>query len=60
LCTGFYLAAELLAKAANQDKLDQMVSMEDKQVLLESLREWGAREVRIIYIILNRNILAKS
>jgi monoamine oxidase len=41
--------AELLAKAANQDKLDQMVSIEDKQVLLESLREWGALDSNYAY-----------
>lgn len=34
--------AELLAKAASQDKLDAAVSREDKEILLEGLREWGA------------------
>jgi monoamine oxidase len=34
--------AELLAKAANQSQLDQSVSREDKEVLLEAMRDWGA------------------
>jgi monoamine oxidase len=40
--------AELLAKAVSQDRLDDAVSKEDKEILLESLRAWGAldREFR--------------
>jgi monoamine oxidase len=34
--------AELLAKAASQNKLDEMVSQEDNAILLEALRRWGA------------------
>lgn len=34
--------AELLAKAVQQQKLDQAVSKEDQEILLESLRSWGA------------------
>jgi monoamine oxidase len=34
--------AELLAKAANQSQLDQALTREDKEVLLEAMREWGA------------------
>ena len=34
--------AELLAKATDQDKLGNLVSTEDREALLESLREWGA------------------
>jgi monoamine oxidase len=34
--------SELLAKAANQDKLDAAVTKEDKEILLEALRGWGA------------------
>jgi monoamine oxidase len=34
--------AELLAKATNQSALDQTVSREDREVLLEAMREWGA------------------
>ena len=33
--------AELLAKATNQGALDQSVSQEDKERLLESLKAWG-------------------
>jgi monoamine oxidase len=41
--------AELLAKAVNQDKLDQAVSAEDKEILLEALREWGALDSNYAY-----------
>ena len=34
--------AELLAKATNQSHLDQTVSREDREVLVEAMREWGA------------------
>jgi len=34
--------AELLAKSARQDKLDQALTDEDQQILLEALRGWGA------------------
>src|SRR5437868_5030365 len=34
--------AELLAKATSQGKLDEAVSKEDREVLLEALRDWGA------------------
>jgi monoamine oxidase len=34
--------AELLAKATNQNALDAEVSPEDREKLLESLRQWGA------------------
>jgi monoamine oxidase len=34
--------SELLAKAVDKDKLDDAVSAEDKEVLLTSLRAWGA------------------
>ncbi|WP_291692288.1 NAD(P)/FAD-dependent oxidoreductase [Bradyrhizobium sp.] len=34
--------AELLAKAARQGKLDEAVSTEDRGLLLEALRSWGA------------------
>ena len=36
--------AELLAKSMQQQKLDQLVSKEDREILLESLRGWGALE----------------
>jgi monoamine oxidase len=35
-------AAELLAKATAQSKLDEAVSSEDKEMLLQALRSWGA------------------
>ncbi len=41
--------AELLAKAVNQDKLDDAVSREDKELLLESLRSWGALDRGFAY-----------
>jgi monoamine oxidase len=41
--------AELLAKAASQDKLDLPVSAEDKQLLLISLRQWGALDANYEY-----------
>ena len=41
--------AELLAKAASQDKLDDLVSKEDREVLLESLRSWGALDRNFAY-----------
>jgi monoamine oxidase len=41
--------AELLAKTVNQNKLDQAVSAEDKEILLEALREWGALDSNYAY-----------
>jgi hypothetical protein len=34
--------AELLAKAVSQNKLDEPVTVEDKELLLGALRQWGA------------------
>src|ERR1700722_5669816 len=34
--------SELLAKATQQGKLDEAVSAEDKEILLQALRSWGA------------------
>jgi monoamine oxidase len=34
--------SELLAKATQQARLDQAVSAEDKEILLQALRSWGA------------------
>lgn len=34
--------AELLAKATNQEKLDEPVTQEDRDILLHALRSWGA------------------
>jgi monoamine oxidase len=42
--------AELLAKATRQHALDQSVSREDQERLLESLREWGALDRDFRYV----------
>jgi monoamine oxidase len=41
--------AELLAKATNQRLLDQSVTREDKEILLEALRDWGALDANYDY-----------
>jgi monoamine oxidase len=41
--------AELLAKSARQDKLDQALTDEDQQILLEALRGWGALDENFLY-----------
>lgn len=41
--------AELLAKSIHQDKLDQPVTTEDKQILLAALRNWGALDKNYTY-----------
>ncbi|HEY4252100.1 MAG TPA: NAD(P)/FAD-dependent oxidoreductase [Roseomonas sp.] len=41
--------AELLAKATSQNRLDGMVSREDAELLLESLRSWGALNRDLTY-----------
>jgi monoamine oxidase len=41
--------AELLAKAAGQSKLDEAVSTEDKEMLLQALRSWGALDENYAY-----------
>ncbi len=41
--------AELLSKVLRQDKLDQAVSKEDQEILLEGLREWGALDNNYAY-----------
>jgi monoamine oxidase len=42
--------AELLAKATQQNALDAVVSKEDREKLLESLREWGALDKSHAYV----------
>jgi monoamine oxidase len=42
--------AELLAKATRQNALDQQVSVEDREKLLESLRDWGALDKNFQYV----------
>lgn len=41
---------ELLSKAVNKGSLDDSVSKEDKEKLLESLREWGALDNQSRYV----------
>jgi monoamine oxidase len=41
--------AELLSKALDQNRLDQLVSTEDKEVLLAALRNWGALDESYAY-----------
>lgn len=41
--------AEMLAKVTQQDKLDQAVTTEDKEMLLEALRDWGALDKHYAY-----------
>lgn len=42
--------AELLAKAASQGALDQAVTGGDKELLLQSLRNWGALDANYKYV----------
>jgi monoamine oxidase len=41
--------AELLAKAARKGRLDDAVTAEDKEILLEALRSWGALDRNLAY-----------
>lgn len=41
--------AELLAKCVHQDQLDQVVGQEDREVLLEAVRNWGALDKNFEY-----------
>ncbi len=41
--------AELLAKATAQGKLDEAVSTEDKEILLQALKSWGALDNNYAY-----------
>jgi monoamine oxidase len=41
--------SELLAKATQQNRLDQAVSAEDQEILLEALRSWGALDKDYAY-----------
>ena len=43
------MIAELLAKAVNADKLDQLVSKEDTEILLDALQDWGALDEDFAY-----------
>jgi monoamine oxidase len=41
--------SELLAKAVKTDKLDQLVSREDSEILLDALQDWGALDDDFTY-----------
>jgi monoamine oxidase len=41
--------AELLAKSTQQSRLDETVTQEDKELLLEAMREWGALDKNYEY-----------
>src|SRR5258708_3749502 len=41
--------SELLAKVVQQGKLDEVVSQEDRQILLAALRSWGALDENYAY-----------
>jgi len=43
--------AELLAKSTRQNALDQAVTKEDQEILLEALRQWGALDKNYEYTI---------
>jgi monoamine oxidase len=47
--------AELLAKATRQSALDQTVSKEDQEKLLQSLRDWGALDKNHAYVSSGRS-----
>jgi monoamine oxidase len=49
--------AELLGKATSQGKLDEAVSREDREVLLEAMRGWGALDESYSY---KRGLLASN
>src|ERR1700726_4645236 len=41
--------SELLAKATQQGKLDEAVSREDREILMQALRSWGALDANYAY-----------
>src|SRR6202041_4212832 len=41
--------SELLAKVRQQNKLDEAVSKEDREILLQALRSWGALDGNYAY-----------
>ncbi len=42
--------AELLAKTTQQNKLDQSVSKDDQEMLLDALKDWGALDKNYAYV----------
>jgi monoamine oxidase len=49
--------SELLAKVAQQSKLDEAVSVEDRQILLQALQSWGALDKNYAY---NANLISAN
>jgi monoamine oxidase len=49
--------AETLAKATHQSKLDEAVTREDQEILLEAMREWGALDKNYEY---KKNLLTSE
>lgn len=43
--------ADLLAKSVSQSRLDAEVVREDKEILLEALRNWGALDKNLRYVV---------
>jgi len=41
--------SELLAKVTQQGRLDEAVSKEDREILLQALRSWGALDTNYVY-----------
>ena len=41
--------SELLAKATQQGKLDEAVTKEDREILMQALRSWGALDATYAY-----------
>jgi len=41
--------SELLAKVTQQSKLDEAVSVQDREILLQALRSWGALDLNYAY-----------
>lgn len=50
IAADFYgYVAELLAKSVSEAKLDEAVAKEDKEILIEALRNWGALDQNLRY-----------
>jgi monoamine oxidase len=41
--------AELLSKAARRERLDQVVTTEDREIIMQAMREWGALDEHYRY-----------
>ena len=49
--------AELLAKATDQDKLDEAVTKEDREILLHALKSWGALDQNYQYTAATASVM---